>query len=355
MSGRDAAATEVPPFWKTTLEEVADFFAGCEQAEVREIGRSAGGRPMLAAAYGTAEPRERRMPCHTAIAHGEPEAYFGEPRQKPVLLIGSTVHGAEIEGTVACVNFARVMETGVDLRGRSWEHLREVAGQYRVILLPIMSPDGREHAAIRSLVGCPNEAIGYHGQGRWKDGTPIRYDGPYYHHPLRMEDTSHVGGYFNDRGVNLMYDDWFGQRCPETDAFLELAHEEGPDCVLNLHSCGAGPFFNSGDQFIPEPFRHRQTAFSEVVARRLRQEGLRPHANRPALRNLGLCLYNVWYFACGCLPLTFEFPHGVVGKPFTHDEILDIGLTLFEEVMELGLREGFLPSGWQWNRGGREW
>ncbi len=356
MPGRGSGSTEAPPFWETTLEEVTTFFEGCRRAEVWEIGRSSGGRSILAAGYGEAEPRERRMPCHTAVSHGEPEAYFGKRRQKPVLLIASTVHGAEIEGTVTCANFAHVMETGKDLRGRAWPRLREVAEQFRVILIPIMSPDGRAHAEIRSLVGCSDDSVGYHGQGRWKDGTPIHYAGPYHHHPLRKADAEHVGGYFNDRGVNLMYDDWFAKdRCPETDAFLKLAHDEAPDCVLNLHSCGSGPFFNPGDQFIPEAFRRRQSAFSEVVAQRLRREGLRPQSNRPTLRNLGLCLYNVWYFVCGCLSLTFEFPHGVLGKPFTHDEILDIGLIMLEEVMDLGLKAGFRPRGWKWNRGGRVW
>jgi hypothetical protein len=356
MSGKNQEPATLPPFWITSLEGVASFFDGCAQAEVRDIGQSAGGRPILAAAYGGLEPRERRMPCHTGVALGEPTAYFGEPREKPVLLIASTVHGAEIEGTVACVNFAHVMETGEDLRGKAWPRLREAAEQFRVVLIPIMSPDGRIHAGVESLVGYPIDRVGYHAQGRWKDGSPINYSGPYHNHPLRKEETSHIGGYFNDHGINLMYDDWFGpNHCPETDAYLKLAHEEAPNCVLNLHSCQSGPFFNPGDQFIPEAFRQRQNAFSELVALRLHDSGLRPQSNRPTLRNLGLCLYNVWYFVCGCLPLTFEFPHGTSRKPFTHDEILDIGLIMFEEVMVSGLRDGFRPKGWKWNRGGREW
>ena len=32
------------------------------------------------------------------------------------------------------------------------------------------------------------------------------------------------------------------------------------------------------------------------------------------------------------------------------------GRSLFlEEVMDVGLNDGFLPQGWKWNRGGREW
>lgn len=347
--------TPVPEFWKTRPEQLEAFFKASE-AEFWEIGTSSGGRPVMAAAFGEKEPGERRMPFHTAVSHGEPDAYYGEKRQKPVLLIAATVHGAEIEGTVTCVNFAQVIETGKDLRGKEWPRLQELAKRFRIVMLPLMTPDGRAHFDGDSLVGEPPEKIGFHGQGQWNDGSPIRYDGPYHHHPLDMDNVKSLGGYFNDAGINLMYDDWFGSPCPETKAWLGLARDEAPDCVLNLHSCGAGPFFNPGDQFIPEAFRQRQNAASERVALRLEREGLRPVANRPTLRNLGLCLYNVWHFVCGCLPLTFEYPHGVTSKPFTHEEILDIGLTMFEEVLDMGAHHGgFKPGGWRWHRGGRDW
>ena len=98
-------------------------------------------------------------------------------RDKPVLLIAATVHGAEVEGTITCVNFANVVETGKDLRGKEWRRLQELALQHRVVMLPLMTPDGRAHAKIDSLVGETGDMIGYHGQGQWKDGSPIRYSG----------------------------------------------------------------------------------------------------------------------------------------------------------------------------------
>lgn len=344
----DPSLFEAPPFWKSTVEEVEAFFATCHRAEVRQIGKSSGGRPVLAAAYGPKEVRERRMSFSAAVTHKEPGAYFGARRQRPALLIASTIHGAEVEGTVTCLNFASVLETGHDLRGEDWPRLAELAASFRVVIMPLMNPDGRARVPVKHLAGADLETLCHYGIGRRKDGTLVPYDGPYGDHPLRQDDLEFMGGYFNDRGVNLLYDDFLGDRCPETDAFLSLARDEAPDCVLNLHSCGTGPFFNPGDQYVPEAFRHRQTAFSEVVAARLRAEELRPRSNRPALRDLGFCLYNVWHLVCGALPLTFEFPHGYAGKPFTHDEILDIGLITLEEVMSLGLYEGFLPQGWKW-------
>jgi hypothetical protein len=345
-----------PPFWRSTADEVAETLAGCAQPRVWQLGVSSGGRPLVAAAWGEQEARERRMPFTTALSLGEPHSYFGaEPRRRPVVLIAATVHGHEIEGTVACLNLARVLEDGHDLRGKPWPRLAELAARCRLLVVPLMNPDGRERARIRSFVGCELDELGYYGIGQWRDGTLIHYAGPYHAHPLQSEQVAYMGGYFNDRGVNLMFDDFLGtQRCPETEAFFALARDEAPDCVLNLHSCGSGPFFNPGDQFIPASFRYRQTAFSEVVAARLRRVGLRPQSNRPPERDLGLSLYSAWYLVCGALPLTFEFPHGITTKPFTHDEILDIGLITFEEVLALGLEEGFRPQGWKWPRGGKE-
>ena len=45
----------------------------------------------------------------------------------------------------------------------------------------------------------------------------------------------------------------------------------------------------------------------------------------------------------GTLPLLFEFPHGLEMKPFTFDELLDVGLSLFEEVMRYGVNCRYRP------------
>ena len=48
-------------------------------------------------------------------------------------------------------------------------------------------------------------------------------------------------------------------------------------------------------------------------------------------------------YRSGALPLLYEFPHGIDRVPFSHREIIDLGLTLFEEVMNYGLNYKFQP------------
>ena len=47
---------EAPEFWVAGLEECVDFMEGLEGVRVTEIGRSAGGRPIVAGAVGAKEP-----------------------------------------------------------------------------------------------------------------------------------------------------------------------------------------------------------------------------------------------------------------------------------------------------------
>ena len=67
----DPRLLEAPPFWPSTVAEVDAFFATCRKAEVRQIGASAGGRPLLAVTYGPKERRQRRMPFHVAVTHDD--------------------------------------------------------------------------------------------------------------------------------------------------------------------------------------------------------------------------------------------------------------------------------------------
>ena len=74
------------------------------------------------------------------------------------------------------------------------------------------------------------------------------------------------------------------------------------------------------------------------MAERHRREGLRPAWRAKTGVDKGgyfstLNLPTVLHHVSGGLPLAFEFPHGLDRNPYTFDEILDIGLTLFEEVL----------------------
>ncbi|MBI3974501.1 MAG: hypothetical protein HY332_24750 [Chloroflexi bacterium] len=139
---------EAPEFWISGYHEVCAFLDTLTRGCVWEIGRSYGGHAIRAVAYGDKEPIERTATYSSAIAAGHPASFFDRSRRaKPVLVILSSIHGAEIEGCVACINQMHVLETGADLRGRRWDDLREMVAATRLVLVPLAQPDGRIRSA----------------------------------------------------------------------------------------------------------------------------------------------------------------------------------------------------------------
>ena len=96
------------------------------------MGRSAGNRPILAAAWGQREdlPGRTSASLASAIAGGDPQAFYGKgQRQRQGFLFLGAAHGTEIEGTVAALNFLNVLVTGKDLRGKAWPRMAEAGRQ----------------------------------------------------------------------------------------------------------------------------------------------------------------------------------------------------------------------------------
>jgi len=153
-----------------------------------------------------------------------------------------------------------------------------------------------------------------------------------------------LGGYYNDDGVNVQHDDFFNARiAPETRALIDLIQDETPDCFMTLHSCGNGPFMIVPDNFISQACQFHQVQVAALVSARHRRDGLRPLV-RPATKpEGGFFLHTALHHTSGGLPLLFEFPHGMQMKPFTFNEILDIGLGLCEEVLRYGVSCGYRP------------
>ena len=346
MDIRNPSFFEAPDFWVSGWDEVNAFLDRLKVGRVWEIGHSEGGQPIRAVAYGEKEPVERTASLSAAVAAGHPESFFGErPRSKPVLVIPSAIHAAEIEGTVTCLNFAQVMETGTDLRGRKWEALKEAASGMRVVLVPLAQPDGRVRSAVRNLIGGSVDDLYYYGQGVWKTGEILRWPECKRMQPIPVDEMAFLGGYYNDAGVNMQHEDFFAaELAPETRALIDLIRDEAPDAFLTLHSCSSGPFFTGPDRYIPGSHQYRQAQISTLVAERHRRDGLRPGGGPKRGPTGGFYLHTALHHASGALPLLFEFPHGLESKPFTFDELLDIGLSMFEEVMRFGTTYGFRPA-----------
>ncbi len=357
---RRAEFMSAPDFWITGWDEVNAFLSGLRAGNVFEAGCSQGGRPLRAVAYGEKEPIERRSQMNSAILGGHLEDFFDpDQRRRPVMLIISTIHGAEVEGCAACLNLVNILEQGADLRGRQWEALRDLAAGMRLVLAPIAQPDGRIRSAVRHLNGATADEATYYSQGQPRDKN-IKPSWEWFlrHTPVSPDLVEFLGGYFNDAGVNLDLDEFMSARlAPETAALLDLARAETPDCVMVLHTHGPGPWIAAPNAFVPQRCQYHQAQIRALVAERHRREGLRPAA--PPVTGPGeLDYFNLptaLYHASGALPLAFEFPHGLQRAPYTFDEILDIGLTMFEEVLRYVDACRYIPGRFTHNaRGLRE-
>lgn len=342
---RQSSFFEAPDFWPTSLQEVDACLDGLSRGEAFDIGVSQGGRPIRAVAYGEREPIDRRSTYSSAAAAGHPEDFYDpDQRQRPVLLIHAAIHGAEIEGTVSCLNLAQILETGADLRGKAWPALQEAASKLRVVLVPVAQPDGRVRSAVRNLIGGTVDDLYYYGQGVRRSGELLTWPDCKRQQPIRVDDMEFLGGYYNDAGVNVQHDDFLSPNiAPETRALLDLVGDETPDCFLGLHSCGSGPFLIAPENLIPTACQFHQSRLGALIADRHRRDGLRPGGNTNTQPRGGFYLHTALHYACGALPLIFEFPHGLQMKPFTFDEILDIGLSLFEEAITYGVNCRYWP------------
>ena len=141
--------TSAPPWWLTRPSEIREFLESLDDVEVEEIGVTAGGRPIIAVAWGEREmlPGRTSVSLASAISGGDPSAFYGkgERKRQAILFVGAA-HGTEWDGTVAALNYLNILVTGKDLLGREWPAVAENGRKHRFILIPILNVDGRERA-----------------------------------------------------------------------------------------------------------------------------------------------------------------------------------------------------------------
>ncbi len=239
---------EIPVFWKNTLEEVSDILENTVKlGEVKTIGTSAGGRPIKAVFYGSPREGKGTSTFSGSLGFGDVRAYRGPDHDKTVYLGMSAVHGFELEGIVGTLNLITVLETGKDLRGKEWPEITEVAGKVdRLIIIPVMNPDGRARVPIKMEIhrgSSKNYKINeFLNTGGYEDGSMIGWPQVKEFIPMDFTKYGFPGGYPNDAGVNIMHDDFFGERQPETQALFDLVAKEKPDLIFNMHT--GAPFQN---------------------------------------------------------------------------------------------------------------
>ena len=334
---------EIPPYWITNREKVNSYL----ETKVRKgktfiAGKSAGGRDIYAYEWGEKEDLPQTVSFSSAFAAGKPERYTRAPERKKLsLFIYGAIHGAEIEGTAGLMNLINLLEYGVDLRGRQNEALLKLAENYRIVIVPLAQPDGRVRFRRDSLVGQDLEVYQYYTHGIWKDGSPCKYPAHKEIMPLPVKEFKQLGAYFNDCGVNCQHDDFFGNPQPEVKNLIRLVHDERPDCILSCHACQADPGMGRPASILTEDGLLMEQQIAAAVLSRQQRAGLHPYHRLNLRQSKAFLLQDILYLASAGLPLLYEFPHGCTNVPFTHEEIIDLGLLLFEEIMKFGMETRF--------------
>ncbi|NLW51467.1 MAG: hypothetical protein GXY85_11600 [Candidatus Brocadiaceae bacterium] len=335
----------LPGFWCGGLARLDEHLAAVQAGEVSTMGTSPGGRPIRLVAYGERESAGGKANFNSAVAAREPSAYMDRAsRTKPVVFFVGPVHGHEVEGLTGLVNLMHVMETGADLRGRPQDELRALAERCRLLILPTGNPDGLARFEPGTLQGLEGDDIRFWGQGTWSDGRLCGWPQCKRVHPMRADQVSFLGCYYDDAGVNPMHDEFTRAMSASAPAILDVARREGPDLTAVLHSSGHAPHFGR-PAYTPLAVQEHVRALYRVFQARLEPLGI-PSGGAPEPRPEGgefpasLNLTGMLYHVCGGVPFTFECPHGVRTdrvRLLGLEEILEVQLALYCSMLEFAL------------------
>ena len=354
----------IPDFWLTTVDEVKSFLQeNVKIGQIEIIGTSAGGRPISAVVYG--EPRQGKgtSTFSGSLGFRDVRAYRGPDHEKTVYLGMASVHGGELESIVGMVNLISVLETGKDLRGEEWPEVGEVVSKLdRLVLIPIMNPDGRAriHLRMEAFRGNDYTVAEYLNTGGKADGTITGWPMIKEFIPMDFSLPGFPGGYPNDAGVNIQHDDFFGKIQPETQALFDLVARERPDLILNMHT---GAVHMRMDRPFGEPeltpafnelYRYVNSAFAVNGLLSTDDPKIASDPNRAEMAPFNLD--GALNLHCGALSVVVETPsHGFStidgsGKTFimTPDMIVDAQIICHREAMrflvESGGRSVWTPS-----------
>jgi len=198
---------------------------------------------------------------------------------------------------------------------------------------------------IDTLNRVPHDVFLHYAQGRWNDGTLCGYPMCKQVHPIK-EHVSFLGGYFNDDGVNLVHDDFFGKMAAETQAIFDAAIDEAPDFTIHIHGASCKNELDCASyspRFIKEIVQDLKRKVTDEADRHglptllneIREDDKFP----PTTFNIMSALHH----ACGTVSMLYECNQGVMlpeGKELqdwqamlTYDEILKQLYILFEQTI----------------------
>ena len=325
-----------PEWWRTTLEDVEECLKLVKKGKVQKIAESAGKRPIYRVDYGVSNVKLGRANASSAFGAKDINHYAdkrGEDYNPTVFLCGC-IHGGEFEGTMACLNLIKEIETGTDYKGESHPELMELVKKVHLIIVPISNPDGRSHVPYRSVLGMTYKTFRYYDQGTWLDGSLCEWPNCKAIHPIK-DAVEYLGGYFNDDGVNMMHEDFFGKISNETQAVFDICRYDAPDFSILLHG-GT----NTTNCMLVCDFANKESVeniltISQSFADASTAAGVRSICAKPAANPHSFNLTSAMHHICGGDTVTFESNQGLVDAPgiiCTPEEIYNAHLILFAET-----------------------
>ena len=221
-------------YWVNSPQAIEKAVQSVKRGQTGVLAKSPGGRDVYLIEYGEKQDMKRQANYNSAAYYRDLNVYADKSAVKPVVLIVGATHGGEIEGVTAILNLITEIETGKDLRGMSHPWVARLTEKYRLLIVPCLNPDGRARVPYETVPDDPAQTV-YYKHGEWLDGTPADYRTGVRVHPI-LGAVSHMGGYYNDAGVNLYADNYFSPMSPENAALFDLVDKEAPDVTLLLHT-----------------------------------------------------------------------------------------------------------------------
>lgn len=333
-----------PVWWKSTLEDVEETLALVKRGTVKEIARSAGNRPIYRVEYGKSNVKLGTANCSSALGARDIRCYADKTGEDyvPTVFLAGCVHGGEFEGTMAILNLIKELETGTDYAGNTNPELIDMINRVHLVIIPVCNPDGRARIPFRSFLGRTFYDLRYYNQGTWKkDGNLCGWPGCKMVHPIK-EASEFLGAYFNDDGLNMMHEDYFGEISNETKAVFDICRYEAPDFAVLLHGGTNAPSGILMPDYISKAAHDDIQSLSERLKAKADEQGIRYAIYGGGTVGMAFSLQTAMFHVCNGLCVTYESNQGLVdapGKAETADEIYTLHKQLFTEASRFVLEK----------------
>ena len=325
---------KLPAYWRSTAKDLEETLKLVKWGTVSMVSDSAGGRPIYKIEYGKSNIKLGRANLSSARGAHDVRCYADKTGEDyiPTLFLSGSIHGGEFEGTMALLNLIKLLETGTDYAGVEYPELVALMERIHLVIVPIANPDGRARVPFESVVGMTFNEFRHYNQGTWKNGELCGWPGCKRIHPIK-DYCDYLGGYFNDDGVNMAHEDFFGEISKESRVLIDICRREVPDLSIQLHGgtncvCTLLPAeHSSADSY------EKCMKFSNMAKDVIEGKGGIPYKVSSTALSDAFSLKSAMHHVCGEPVLTYESNQGLCDHGniiYTYDEIYKSHLLLFE-------------------------